>query len=242
MQKGILMSLTKAPKRHRFPVSIISEAVWLYHRFNHSLRDVKEQMAYRGIDLSHETTRSWSLKFSSHFREVIRKRERKPSDKWHLDEMSIKVKGETFILWRAVDSEGLELDIFLQKRRDKKAAIRFLLRLLGCYPQPRVIITDKLRSYRKPIRFLCLGTEHRCHKGLNNLIENAHQPPCRKEKCLIKFKSPQGLQRTVSLMGKVRNLFSLGVERYSNKAAHQRKAFKEACTIWKDASQQLPCV
>ena len=151
------------------------------------------------------------------------------------------VNGEPFILWRAVDSDGFELDVFLQKRRDKKAAIRFLIRLLGSYPQPRVIVTDKLRSYKKPIRYLCPHTEHRSHKGLNNRVENAHQPTRRKEKCLIKFKSPQGAQRTVSLMGKVRNLFSLEVGRYSNTATSQRRTFKAAHKIWSEAAQGLLC-
>ncbi len=145
------MSLTKAPKRHRFPVSIISQAVWLYYRFNHSYRDVQEQLAFRGITLSHETVRKWCTKFALHFIDVIKKRERKPSDKWHLDEMALKINGEMFVLWRAVDRDGMELDVFLQKRRNKRSAIRFLSRLLGTYPAPRVIVTDKLKSYVKPI-------------------------------------------------------------------------------------------
>ncbi len=120
--------------------------------------------------------------------------------------MTIKINGEFFVLWRAVDSDGYELDVFLQKRRNKKAAIRFL-----------TMVTDKLKSYIKPIRHMCPKTEHRLHKGLNNLVENAHQPTRRKEKCLIKFKSPQGVQRTLSLIGKVRNLFAVAVGRYTIK-------------------------
>mgnify|MGYP000446886381 FL=1 len=100
------MTLTASPPRHRFPVSIISQAVWIYHRFNNSYRDIEEQLAYRGIQVSYETIRSWSIKFASHFRDVIKKRERKPKDKWHLDEMNVKVNGEKFILWRAIDSDG----------------------------------------------------------------------------------------------------------------------------------------
>ncbi|WP_375359050.1 IS6 family transposase [Candidatus Tisiphia endosymbiont of Neophilaenus lineatus] len=149
------MCIIQSPKRHRFPVSIISYAVWLYHRFNNSYRDVQEQMAYRGIILSHETVRFWCNKFAVYFQDVIRKRERKPTDKWHLDEMNIKIKGEVLILWRAVDSEGHELEVLLQKRRNKKSAIRFLSKLLGHYPAPRVIVTDKLRSYIKPIKLMC---------------------------------------------------------------------------------------
>ena len=235
----MLTHMHQAPKRHRFPVSIISHVVWLYHRFNHSYRDIQEQMAYRGIILSHETIRSWCYKFASHFKEVIKKQERKPKDKWHLDEMTIRINGEYFVLWRAVDSDGYELDVFLQKRKNKKAAIRFLTRLLGSYPAPRVIITDKLRSYIKPIRSMCSKTDHRSHKGLNNRVENAHQPTRKKEKITIKFKSPQGVQNTLSLMGKIRNIFAVDVGRYRQNATNQRYAFNHAKAIWDEATQGL---
>lgn len=233
------MHITQFPKRHRFPVSIISHAVWLYHRFNNSYRDVQEQMAYRGIILSHETIRFWCHKFAVYFQDVIRKRERKPTDKWHLDEMNIKIKGEVFILWRAVDSEGHELEVLLQKRRNKKSAIRFLSRLLGNYPTPRVIITDKLRSYIKPVKHMCPKTKHRTNKRLNNRVENAHQPTRRKEKILIRFKHPNSVQSTLSLMGKVRNIFAINVGRYTKTAPEQRIAFTAAKSIWDDATQRL---
>lgn len=191
--------------------------------------------------ISHESIRSWCIKFGSAFRNIIKKRERKPTDKWHLDEMNIKINGQTFILWRAVDSDGHELDVFLQKRRDKKAAIRFLSRLLGQYQPPRVVITDKLKSYVKPIKHMMKQTEHRSHKRLNNRVENAHQPTRRKEKCLIKFKSPHGIQKTLSLMGKVRNIFSVNVGRYLNPAVRRRSAFRDALSIWDEASRQILC-
>lgn len=146
---------------------------------------------------------------------------------------------EYFILWRAVDSNGYELDVFLQKRRDKKSAIRFLTKLLRSYHSPRVIVTDKLRSYVKPIKNMCPRTDHRSHRRLNNRIENAHQPTRRKEKCLIKFKSPQGIQKILSLMGKVRNLFAVSVGRYTNTAAKRKVAFNEAKSIWDYASQMI---
>jgi putative transposase len=233
------MALGQKLKRHRFPVTIISQAVWLYHRFNHSYRDVQEQLAFRGIILSHETIRDWSIKFASNFKDVIKKRERKPNDKWHLDEMAVNINGEPFVLWRAVDSDGIELDVILQKSRNKKAAIRFLKRLLGSYPVPRVIVTDKLKSYNRPIKFMCKQAQHRSHKRLNNRVENAHQPTRRKEKCLIKFKSPPGVQRLLSLMGKVRNIFAVQVGRYKQKASDQRLAFAAAMAIWSDAAQSL---
>jgi len=227
------------PSRHRYPMMIIGQAIWQYHRFNQSYRDVREQLLYKGIDVSHETIRSWCYKFSKDFEKVIKKKQRKVTDKWHLDEMTMKVNGEYFILWRAVDSEGYELDVFLQKRRNKKAAIRFLSRLLQSYPAPRVIVTDKLKSYIKPIKTMCRKTEHRSHKRLNNRVENAHQPTRRKEKCLIKFKSPWGVQQTLSLMGKVRNIFAVDVGRYTNTANIQRDNFQKAKSIWNEAMQVI---
>ena len=155
--------------------------------------------------------------------------------------MTVKINGGLFILWCAVDSEGYELDVLLQRRRNKKAAIRFLSRLLGSYPAPRIIVTDKLKNYRKPIQFMCKQTEHRSHKGLNNRVENAHQPTRRKEKCLIKFKSPAGTQRILSLMGKVRNIFAIDVGRYVKKAPERKAAFGSAFGIWTEAAQQLLC-
>jgi len=169
----------------------------------------------------------------------MRKRERKPTDKWHLDEMNIKIKGEVFILWRAVDCEGHELEVLLQKRRNKKSAIRFLSRLLGNYPAPRVIVTDKLRSYIKPVKLMCPKTKHRTHKRLNNGVKNAHEQLRRKEKILIKFKHPNSAQCTLSLMGKVRNIFAINVGRYTNTAPEQRIAFASAKSIWDQATQRL---
>jgi len=196
-------------------------------------------MAFRGVTVSHEAIRYWCLKFAHHFIDFIKKRERRLSDKWHLDEMSLKVNGEPFILWRAVDENGIELDVFLQKCRNKASAIRFLSRLLRSYPAPRIIVTDKLKSYVNPIRSMCRQTEHRTHKRLNNRVEHAHQPTRRKEKCLIKFKSAPGVQRLLSLMGKVRNIFSVEGGRYKNKAPDQRRAFSAAKAIWLEGAQEL---
>ena len=186
------MQLDQKLKLHRFPLSIISQTVWLYHRFNNSYRDTQEQMAFRGIILSHETVREWCIKFANHFKDVIKKCEREPSDKWHLDEMTVKINGKAFVLWRADDGEGIELDIFLQKHRNKKRA----------YPFPRIIVTNKLKSYNKPIKYMCSKAEYRSNKCLNNCIENAHQSTRRKEKSLIKFKSAPGVEKLLSLMGK----------------------------------------
>jgi len=114
------MSLARTPKRYRYPGTIISYAVWQYHRFNLSFRDVQEQLAYRGIIVSHETVRKWCLKFSRQFKNILQKRERKVSDKWHLDEMSLRINGESFVLWRAVDEHGMELDVYFSRSAEIK--------------------------------------------------------------------------------------------------------------------------
>ena len=232
--------LTQKPKRYRYPAEIISYAIWIYHRFNTSYRDVEGILRYRGIFVSYETVRAWSNKFGKSFADIIKKKESKPTDKWNLDAMIIKVNGVKFILWRAVDSNGHELDVFLQKRKNKKSAIHFLTRLLGSYPSPRVIVTDKLHSYTKPIKYMTKA-DHRRHKGSNNRVENALQPTRRKEKSLIKFNSPSGLQRTVMLMGKVRNIFAVPVGRYLHSRATQRTKFDEAMNIWQQASEKVYC-
>lgn len=220
------------PYRYRFHSSIIRDAIWLYTRFNNSYRDVAEQLAYRGIIVSHETIRSWEVKFGELFKNIIRKKFMSPNDKWHLDEVRLKIKGEYYVLWRAVDSNGFELDVFLQKRRNKKAAIRFLSRLLKSYPAPRVIITDKLNSYKKPIKYMYKSSDHRSHKGLNNRAENSHLYIRRKEKSMIKFKTPRGTQRLLSLMGTVRNLFSIYIGRYKKTAKERLERLRFALSLW----------
>ena len=156
--------------------------------------------------------------------------------------MVIKINEERYVLWWAVDSTGHELDILVQKNKSKKAAKCFFCKLLGRYPAPRVAVTDKLPSDKKPIKQMCPKTEPRCHKRLNNRVENAHQPTRRKEKGLIKFKSPKALQRTVSIIGKTRNIFAIAIGRYIQSADEQRKAFRKAKTIWSRAvTAKLKC-
>jgi putative transposase len=155
-------------QRHRFPPEIISFAVYLYYRFTISYRDVKELRARRGIVVSYETIRRWCLKFGSHFAAEIRRRRPQPKTTWHLDEMYIKMNGRTWYLWRAVDAEGLELDIVLQESRNQAAAEVLLRRLVEDQPtKPRVIITDKLASYIPAIKKVFPQVEHRAHMGLN---------------------------------------------------------------------------
>src|ERR687885_1652218 len=133
---------------HRFPPEIISHAVWLYFRFPVSLRMVEEMLAARNIIVSHETVRQWAFKFGQQFANEIRRRLPRAGDKWHLDEVVIKIAGKTHWLWRAVDQHGTVLDVLVQSRRDTKAAKRLLRKLLKRQGRaPRVMITDKLASY-----------------------------------------------------------------------------------------------
>src|SRR4051795_2406410 len=133
---------------HRFPAELISYTVWLYFRFPLSLRMIEEMLAFRGIEVSHETIRQWALKFGQEFATIIRWRLPRPGDKWHMDEVVLKIAGKTHYLWRAVDQHGVVLDVLVQRRRDKKAAKRLLRKLLKRQGwAPRVMITDKLKSY-----------------------------------------------------------------------------------------------
>src|SRR5688572_12706841 len=133
---------------HRFPAEVISHAVWLYFRFPLSLRMIEEMLAARGIIISHETVRQWARKFGQAFANQIRRRLPRPGDTWHLDEVVITIAGEKHWLWRAVDQDGVVLDVLVQGRRDKRAAKRLLRKLLKRQGRaPRVLITDKLASY-----------------------------------------------------------------------------------------------
>jgi putative transposase len=151
---------------YRFPAEIISHDVWLYFRFPLSLRHVDEILAARGVAVSHETVRQWALKFGQAFANQIRRRLPRAGDKWHLDEVAVKIAGVKHWLWRAVDQDGMVLDILVQGRRDKRAAKRLLRKLLRkrCRP-PRVLVTDKLASYAATKREVMPGVEHRQHKG-----------------------------------------------------------------------------
>ncbi|WP_149831341.1 IS6 family transposase, partial [Streptomyces tailanensis] len=141
-------SVSLSYKGHRYPVEVISRCVWLYHRFPLSFREVEELMLERGIVVSYETVRRWCAKFGQQYASALRRRRPRPGDIYHLDEVFIKINGEQKYLWRAVDQDGNVLDILVQNRRDKAAARRLLRRLMTkTRTVPRVIVTDKLRSY-----------------------------------------------------------------------------------------------
>ena len=137
--------------RHRFPPTLIQHAVWLYLRFTLSYRDVEELLAQRGLDLSYESVRCWVLKFGPMIARRLRQRRPRPSDRWHLDEMVVRIAGKRMYLWRAVDHEGEILDVLLQRRRDRRAAVKLMRKLLRKHGfAPKRVTTDQLRSYGAP--------------------------------------------------------------------------------------------
>jgi len=182
-------------KRHRFPAEIISHCIWLYHRFGLSFRAVEELLFERGVVLSYETVRRWCLKFGAEYARRLKRRRAQPGDKWHLDEVFLNISGERRYLWRAVDQDGITLDILVTRKRDKRSAKRFLRKLLRDNPKPRVVVTDKLRSYGAVLKELLPHTEHRQSRYLNNRAENSHQRTRRRERVLQRFKSPSHAQR-----------------------------------------------
>ena len=220
---------------HRFPPEVIGHAVWLYFRFPLGLRMVEEMLAARGIVVSHETVRQWGLKFGQGFANQIRRRLPDAGDKWHLDEVQIKIAGKKHWLWRAVDQDGFVLDVLVQSRRDKRAAKRLLRKLLKRQRRPpRVMVTDKLASYPAAKWELIPGVEHRRHKGLNNRAENSHQPTRRRERQMKRFKSSGQAQRFLSAHGQINNLFYLRRDRFT--ANEYRAARAEALAVWAEVT------
>src|SRR5437870_2392338 len=160
-------SADRSPYRgYRFPSELIAHAVWLYFRFHLSLRDVQDLLAERGIIVSHETIRQWCTKFGATFATGLRRQRVRAGDKWHLDEVLLKINGKRHWLWRAVDQHGVVLDVLVQERRDQAAAERFVHRVLDGEggAEPRVVITDKLASYPPAIKRVLPTAEHRRHK------------------------------------------------------------------------------
>src|SRR5690348_14864144 len=135
-------------RRHRFPAEFIQHAIWLYLRFTLSYRDVEELLAERGLDVSYETVRRWVLKFGPLIVRKLRQGRPRPSARWHLDEMVVRIAGKRMYLWRAVDNEGEVLDMLVQRRRDTQAALRLMRTLLKKQGfAPKLLVTDKLGSY-----------------------------------------------------------------------------------------------
>ncbi|WJS05675.1 IS6 family transposase [Roseibium aggregatum] len=224
-------------KGFRFPRSIISYAVWAYHRFALSTADVEDLLAERGISVSRETIRKWVNRFGRHFARCIRRDRPKPNAKWHLDEVVIVIGGVKYWLWRAIDGDGDVLDILIESRRNAKAARHFFGVLVTQFGEPRVVVTDKLRSYTKPVRALAPDADHRAHKGLNNRIENSHRPTRKREKIMGRFKSPRQVQRFLSAHDQIKTIFR--PRRYQLSALSYRHSRADAFGLWLDYTDEM---
>ena len=228
-------------KGFRYPVEVISHCVWLYHRFPLSFREVEEMMLARGVVVSHETIRQWCHKFGQTYANGLRHRRPRPGDKWHLDEVFIKINGKTHYLWRAVDQNGVVLDILVTSRRDAKAATRFFRKLLtGLRYVPRVLVTDKLASYGVAHRRLMRSVAHRRSKYLNNRAENSHQPTRQRERAMKKFTSPGSAQRFLSAFSGISPHFR--PRRHRLTAAQYRHEMTTRFTTWNQVTRLAPAV
>jgi putative transposase len=224
-------------KGYRFPREIIAYAVWAYNRFALSTADVEDLLAERGITVCREAIRHCVNRFGPHFANCIKRERPSAADKWLLDEVVVPIRGVKHWLWRAVDANGDVLDILVQPQRNAKAARRFLKRLIDRFGEPRVVITDKLRSYIKPIKAMAPKADHRAHKGLNNRIEGSHRPTRRREKIMGRFKSPRQAQRVLVAHDQINTVFC--PRRYQISASSYRHARADAFDLWNGYAAEM---
>src|ERR1700740_167734 len=221
-------------RRHRFPPDVIQHAVRVSLRITVSYRDVEDLLAERGLDISYETVRSWVLKFGPVIARRLRRRRPRPSDRWHLEEMVVRIAGRRMYLWRAVDHEGEVLDRLAQSRRDSRAALRLMRKLLRKQGfVPKLLVTDKLRSYGSAFRQLQLTFPHEQGLPENNRAENSHQPVRRRERKMQRFKSARSAQRFLSMHAVVHNTFNL--QRHLVSRSTLRLVRTEAASEWRNA-------
>ncbi len=233
----MLSPTTRLYRNHRFPPEIIAHAVWLYHRFSLSFREVEELLAERGVTVSYEAVRQWCLKFGQAFAKKLRHRRSQPGDTWLLDEMFIRMRGARYYLWRAVDHDGDPLDILVQKRRNTGAAKRFFRKLLkGLRYVPNRLVTDKLGSYRAAHRTTFPSVRHSTTQYANNRAEVSHQPTRQRERHMRRFKSLRQVQQFLSVHSPINNLFRVG--RHLMKAAHYRLFRERAFTTWRAVTME----
>ena len=191
---------------------VIRLAVMMYIRYPLSLRQVEDILFERGIDICHETVRLWWNRFGPIFAAEIRKRRiyhRSYSHwRWHLDEVFIRINGEMHYLWRAVDHEGEVLEVVATKRRDRRAALKFLKRTMKRYGRPKVIVTDRLKSYRAAMNVIGNAAAQTCGQWLNNRAENSHQPFRRREGAMARFRDIKTLQKFSAAHASIHNHFN----------------------------------
>jgi len=210
---------------------IIQHAVWLYFRFPLSFRDVEDLVAERGIDVSYETVRRWALRFGQAYARKLRRTRPQPDGRWHLDEVFVSINGKRMYLWRAVDSEGEVLDILVQSRRNRKAALKLMRELLkkqGFVPD--AFVTDKLPSYGAALSDLGMKGKHVTGGRSNNRTENSHLPVRQREQRMQRFKSPGSAQRFLSTHAAIYNVFNVQRHLISRKTLRQFRG--DAMKTW----------
>ena len=204
---------------------IIRLTVMLYIRYPLSLRQVEDILFERGIDICHETVRFWWNRFGPMFAAEIRRRRvahRCYSNwRWHVDEVFVRINGEMFYLWRAVDHEGEVLEVFATKRRDRKAALTFLKRAMKRYGQPWSVVTDRLRSYRAALDSMDIQDRQECGRWLNNRAENSHQPFRRQEGAMSRLRGLKTLQKFAAAHASIHNHFN------HDRHLNSRETFKQ---------------
>jgi len=215
---------------------VIHLTVMMYIRYPLSLRQVEDLLFERGIDICHETVRFWWNRFGPKFAAAIRKRRIRHRSyscwRWHLDEVFVRINGETHYLWRAVDHEGEVLEVFATKRRDRKAALRFLKRVMKRYSRPHSIVTDRLRSYRAAMKVLGIVERQECGRWLNNRAENSHQLFRRREGAMAKFRDIKTLQKFASAHASIHNHFNQ--ERHLNRCEVFKQNRSVALAEWRE--------
>ncbi len=209
--------------------------MWLYFRFSLSFLDVEELLAQRGIDVSYETIRCWTIKFGPLIAKRLRRRRPAPSPRWRLDEMVCWVGGMRMYLWRAVDDEGEVLGLVVQRRRDTEAALKLLKRLLHNQPfEPETMTTDGLASYGAALAQMDLRHLHRPGRlRENNRVENSHLPSRRRERQQQRFKSQASAQRFLTTHAAIYNTFN--IQRHLISRPTLRRFRAEAASMWADA-------
>ena len=218
-------------RRHRFPAAVIQQAVWLYFRFPLSLRDVEDMLSQRGIDVSYETARRWSFKFGLAYARKLRRSHPRADTRWHLDEVFVSINGKNVYLWRAVDCEGEVLDVLVQSRRNKRAALKLMRKLLKSQGfSPDAVMTDKLLSYGAALSELGMRARHITGGRINNRAENSHLPIRQRERRMQRFKSAGAAQRFLSTHAAIYNTFN--VQRHLISRRTMRQFRTEAMNRW----------
>lgn len=230
--------MTKSPFRYfKTSPEIIQLAVMMYVRFPLSLRNIEDLLHERGIDICHETVRHWVDRFGTYFAHKIRKsrseRMRQRTQwQWHLDEVFVKIRGQTHYLWRAVDHEGEVLESFVAKTRDKASASKFLRKAMRRYGNPQVIVTDRCPSYRAAMKEIGNAKRQECGRYMNNRAENSHLPFRRRERAMSRFRRMRSLQKFVSIHSSVYNHFNL--ERHFYSRSNFKKRRDAALREWRE--------